>query len=113
MVSSSEWRHEQETTTSSGGAGVVEPDSSRDEGPAETSLESLHLPFWFDRGRLETHLKMLRDIEGSSGCNTVKDMATSRSKLHPQTRAVFKKAENLIKLSPSELLPRYTHTCPT
>ena len=38
MGSSSEQRHEQESTTLSGGAGVVELDSSRDEGPAEPLL---------------------------------------------------------------------------
>ena len=61
-------------------------------------VDSLHLPVHFDRGRLEMQLKMIGDVFGASPGNTVQDIAENMSKLQPQTRAVFKEAENLIKL---------------
>ena len=62
------------------------------------NVDSLHLPVHFDRGRIEMQQKMIGDVFGASPGNTVQDIAENMSKLHPQTRAVFKEAENLIKL---------------
>ncbi|KAK9967734.1 hypothetical protein ABG768_002111 [Culter alburnus] len=51
--------------------------------------DSLHLPLYFDKTRLEIQLKMIGDL--CSDCpKTVKDIATTMPKLHPQTRALFK-----------------------
>lgn len=62
------------------------------------NVDSLHLPLHFDRERLETQLKMIGNVFSDTPGNTVQDIAANMSKLHPQTRAVFKEAENLIKL---------------
>lgn len=62
------------------------------------NVDSLHLPLHLDRERLETQLKMIGDVFSDTPGNTVRDIAANMSKLHPQTRAVIKEAENLIKL---------------
>ena len=69
------------------------------------NVDSLHLPVHFDRGRLEMQLKMIGDVFGASPGNTVQDIAENMSKLQPQTRAVFKEAENpnCAYVSPSQL----------
>lgn len=62
------------------------------------NVDSLHLPLHFDRDRLETQLKMIGDVFGNSPSHTVQEIAKKISNLHPQTRAVFKETESLIKL---------------
>lgn len=42
---------------------------------------------------------MLGDVLDDSPGNTVQGIAAKISKLHPQTKALFKEVENLIKLS--------------
>ncbi|CAJ1074012.1 zinc finger MYM-type 1-like protein [Xyrichtys novacula] len=48
--------------------------------------------------QLETQLKMIGDVLGDSPGDTGQDIAANMSKLHPQTKTLFKEAENLIKL---------------
>uniref|UniRef100_A0A1A8UJL7 Uncharacterized protein n=1 Tax=Nothobranchius furzeri TaxID=105023 RepID=A0A1A8UJL7_NOTFU len=52
-----------------------------------------HLPLRFHMDRLGMHLKMIGDVFSNSPGNTVQDVTATMSKLHPQTRVVFKKAE--------------------
>lgn len=54
-------------------------------------------PLHFDKARLQIQLKMIVEYFCDSPCNTVKVVPASMSKHHPQTRAIVKKAQNLIK----------------
>ena len=60
-------------------------------------MHALHLPLYFDKARLQIQLKMIVEYFCDSLCNTVKVVAASMSKHHPQTRAIVKEAQNLIK----------------
>lgn len=65
----------------------------------ELDLQLLHLPKQLNTGRLQLQLRMLGDITKDSLCSTAPEVASCLTKLHPQTRGLFKDVENLIKLS--------------
>ncbi|KAF4104258.1 hypothetical protein G5714_015245 [Onychostoma macrolepis] len=66
-------------------------------------IDSPHLPQQIHKHRLEIQLKMMGHLDSDS-IETVKDLTTTIFKLHPQTRALFKEVENLIKLCLSLLI---------
>lgn len=62
-------------------------------------MDFLHLTLHFDRDQLERQLKVFGDVLGNPPSNTVQERAATLSKLHPQTKTLFKEVEHFIRLS--------------
>lgn len=61
----------------------------------ELELQLLHLPKQLDAGRLQLQRRVLGDISKESQCHTFPEVASCLTKLHPQTRGLFREVKNL------------------